>query len=219
MKHYRYLFWDLDGTITNSYPGIRNCVNYALDHFGITIKEEDYRKFIGPPLRVSFPEVCGFDQETTEEAVRLYRERYVPVGLYETELFPGAKEALAALHAAGYRQYLTSSKPEPQCRELLGRLELADLFDDIVGASLDGRIDSKLSVLEETFRRLEKSDSSYAKKDTVLIGDTRFDAEGAMDAGIDFVGVGYGYGDREEMKALGALAVYDSLEEFCADLL
>ena len=83
----------------------------------------------------------------------------------------------------------------------------------MVGASEDGRIDSKAEVLAEAFRRLREADPSFSPEDAVLIGDTRFDAEGAAQAGMDCIGVSYGFGTREELLEHGALKVCDSLEE------
>jgi phosphoglycolate phosphatase len=220
MKKYRYIFWDLDGTIVNSFEGVTNCVQYALGHFGITVEgEANLRRFIGPPLRQSFPEYCGLSAEQTEEAVRLYRERYIPIGVYECELFPRVREALAAFRMAGLFQVLTSSKPEAQCKQVLEKFHLVEQLDEIVGASPDGRIDTKLEVLNEAFRRLEARDASFSRDQVVLIGDTRYDAQGAAQAGIDCIGVSYGFGTPEELLESGALAVYSDLCSLVTDLL
>lgn len=212
MKKYQYIFWDLDGTIINSYQGVTNCVKHALEHFGITIEEESQlRKFIGPPLRKSFPEICGLTPEQTEEAVRIYRERYIPIGVYECELFPGVRETLEAFHKAGLIQVLASSKPEAQCRQVLGKFGLTEQLDEIVGASLDGKIDTKIQVLNEAFRRMKERSAAFSRDQVVLIGDTHFDVDGAKEAGIDCIGVSYGFGTEEELVTHGAVAVYPDL--------
>lgn len=210
---YRYIFWDLDGTIANTYEGISNCLRYALKPYQICLEsEEEVRKFIGPPFRYSFPKYCGLDPKQTEEAIGRYRERYIPVGVYECELFPGVRETMEKFRAAGCVQVLTSSKPEAQCRQILEKFELADLFDEVTGASPDGKIDTKLEVLQEAFRRIcQKEDCQ--KDQVILIGDTQYDVDGAKAAGIDCIGVTYGFGTREELFAHGVVDACRNLEE------
>ena len=212
MSRYKYIFWDLDGTIANTYEGISKCIRYALEPFGVQVKEEDMLKFIGPPLRCSFPEYCGLDRAQTEAAVARYRERYMPIGVYECEMFPGVKEAIERFCQAGCVQILTSSKPEPQCLEILKKFGILKYFDEVVGASLDGKIDTKDQVLTEALRRLAAKDKDLQKDQVVLIGDTRYDAQGAVRIGIDCVGISYGFGTGEELLADGAVCVYPDLK-------
>ncbi|MCD8218478.1 MAG: HAD hydrolase-like protein [Clostridiales bacterium] len=244
LKKYRYIFWDLDGTIVNTYEGVSKSVQYALEPYGMQIEgKENLRRFIGPPLRESFPKYAGIPQEQVEEAVARYRERYNPIGVFECELFPGVKEAMQRFREAGLVQVLTSSKLEERCRDILNKFELTEYLDEIVGASQDGRIDSKIEVLQEAFRRLsvsypekEASDSlqfrnceagvlccpdnsGFRKEDTVLIGDTKYDADGAGEAGIDCIGVSYGFGTREELLEHGAIAVFDDLDVLADELI
>lgn len=227
LKKYRYIFWDLDGTIVNTYEGVSKSVQYALEPYGKRIEGEDnLRRFIGPPLRESFPKYAGIPQEQVEEAVARFRERYNPIGVFECELFPGVRETMERFREAGLVQVLTSSKIEERCRDILNKFELTGYLDEIVGASPDGRIDSKIEVLHEAFQRLSVSYpkkgvsdfTQFRKEDTVLIGDTMFDAEGACEVGIDCIGVSYGFGTREELEAHGAIAVFDDLQAL-ADLL
>ena len=219
MKKYDYIFWDMDGTIANTYEGVSNCIKYALEPYGFMIAEKDIVKFIGPPLRQAFPKHCGLSPEQTEEAVKKFRERYIPIGVYECEMFPGVKETLERFHDAGYIQVLTSSKPEGQCHNILKKFGILELFDEVVGASLDGKIDTKIQVLNEAFRRMEVKGEDFDKSKVVLIGDTHYDAVGAQMAGIDCIGVSYGFGTEEELMENGALAVYPNLEELLKAIL
>ncbi|MCD8365420.1 MAG: HAD hydrolase-like protein [Clostridiales bacterium] len=237
LKKYRYIFWDMDGTIVNTYEGVSKCVQYALEPYGVQIEgEENIRRFIGPPLRDSFRRYAGIPQEQVEEVVARFRERYNPIGVFECELFPGVREAMQRFREAGLVQVLTSSKIEERCRDILEKFKLTGYLDEIVGASPDGKIDSKIEVLQEAFRRLALSYPEtggsdcansekgkigildcpdcrgFRKEDTVLIGDTKYDADGAREAGIDCVGVSYGFGTREELMRHGALEVYDDLQ-------
>lgn len=214
MKNYRYIFWDLDGTLMDTYEGVSRCVQYALEFYGIHIEEkETLRRFIGPPLRESFPKLAGLPQEYVEDAVARYRERYYPVGIFECAPFPGVEDVLEVFQKAGKVQVVSSSKPEVMCRKILDKFHMTGWFAQIVGASEDGRIDTKAQVLREAFRRLRAQDPSFSPEDAVLIGDTRFDAEGAAQAGMDCIGVSYGFGTGEELLEHGAVLVCGSPEE------
>ena len=125
MKKYKFIFWDMDGTLANTYEGVTNCVKYAMEPYGIHLEgEEELRKFIGPPLRFSFTTYCGLSEEEAEKAIVRYRERYIPIGVYECELFEGVRETIQAFKEAGYIQVITSSKPEAQCRQVLEKFDL-----------------------------------------------------------------------------------------------
>ncbi|MCD8300531.1 MAG: HAD hydrolase-like protein [Clostridiales bacterium] len=219
MKNYKYIFWDLDGTLINTYEGVSNCVQHALDHYGIDLRGTDYSCFIGPPLRYSFPKYAGIPEKDVEEAVSFFRERYDTIGVYECEPFPDVKETLLAFKAAGYTQALASSKLEDRCKNIIDKFGLTGILDFVVGSSRDGKIDSKIEVLNETFHILSEADPSFKKEDAVLIGDTKYDADGARQAGIDCIGVSYGFGTREDLLARGVVKIYDSLKELAEDLI
>lgn len=210
MKTYRYIFWDLDGTIINSFEGVSKCLRYAFSSCGYEVPEDDVlRKFIGPPFRYSFPLYANIAEDQMEPVIEKYRERYNTVGVFECELFSGVRESMEAFQKAGLVQVLASSKPEAQCRDILNKFALTSFFDEIVGATPDGRIDSKIQVLNEAFRRLGENHVAFSMEDVVLLGDTKFDANGAKEAGIDCIGVSYGFGTVEDLKESGVVAVFD----------
>jgi len=205
----RTVLLDLDGTIVNSEPGITACVQYTLKAYGLEeLDAGTLRTFIGPPLRQSFMRHCGVSERQAEDMVKKYRERYVPVGMYESGVYPGVEHFLKFLRREGYQVALASSKPEEMCKKLLEHFKLSEYFDEIVGATPDGRIDTKLEVLRELFLRLH----IVSPDEVALVGDTRFDAEGAKEAGIRAIGITYGFGTRQEMEDAGAV-VFDSLPE------
>ena len=204
------VLFDLDGTLINSAPGIMRSTCFALENMHREIPEETvHRKFIGPPLADSFMKHCSMTREEATEAVAWYRKRYQVKGMYECELYPGVTESIRRLKAAGYIIGLASSKPEHLCRGILTYHQAFDLFDDIVGATEDGRISTKDQVLAEVMRRW----THLPKEEMILVGDTIYDIEGANQSGIASIGVSYGFGDVAEMSSAGALAILDSMSE------
>ena len=204
------VLFDLDGTLSNSKEGITKCVQYALKHFGIEEPDRDKLEiFIGPPLVDSFMNFYGMSLEDAKIATAKYRERYTPIGIHEASMYPGTRECIEELKKQGYIIGMASSKPEEYCRIILEDFGILDLFDDVVGATMDGRIDSKEEVLMEVFRRW----SHYGKDEMCLIGDSIYDVEGANLVGIPCIAVSYGFGDVKQMTEAGAVAVIDNLVE------
>ena len=209
MKKYDVILFDLDGTLTNSELGITTCVQHALRHFGIEVEDRrSLRHFIGPPLLDSFMKHYNMSKEQAEEAVVKYRERFSTVGLFENEVYPGIDSLLEKLKQEGKLLATASSKPENFVLQILEHFGLDGYFDEIAGAELStsGR-NSKEAVLRYVLDRLGVEDLSTA----VLVGDTKFDVQGAKSQGIDCIGVTYGFGTAAELK--GCVAVADSVAE------
>ncbi len=209
----------MDGTIVDTYEGVSRSLQPAFERYGIKTEGMDYYNFIGPPLRFSLPKYAGVPKEHLEEVIDVFHQRYQTVGVFECSLFPGVREAFIALRDAGYIQMIASSKPEEQCKGILEKFKLADLLDDVVGASFDGRIDTKMEVLNEAFRRIGEADPQFHKDEVVLIGDTKYDADGAAQAGIDCIGVAYGFGGRKELAEHGAKVIFDDLDALTKEFL
>ncbi len=204
------VLFDLDGTLINSALGITTSTRYALRAFGIEEPDLDnLRCFIGPPLADSFQRYYDFSPEKARQAVEKYRERYNVKGIFECELYQDVETVLKRLRESGYRIAMASSKPEVSCKRILEHFEIADYFDEITGATLDGSRDSKLEVLQEVVRRLSIS----CMEDALLVGDTCFDVQGAKEAGMKCLGVSYGFGTREDLLENGAIAVCGSMKE------
>lgn len=211
MKQFHTVLFDLDGTLSNSQEGICKCVKYALEDFGIDEKDEEKLKlFIGPPLEEMFMEVYGF---TKEEAVRArckYRERFEPIGIYENEPYEGIVEMLAALHKEGISLGVATSKPEEYAIKILDKYDMVRYFTVISGADLEGAHVTKTAVLSEALRRLkekaaEKEGGSSDKSEGVLmVGDRKYDVEGAKECGVPCVGVGFGFARPGELEQAGA---------------
>ncbi len=195
------VLFDLDGTLTDSGEGIINCAALALTHFGLPVPDrETMRVFVGPPLRDTFMKF-GVPEDKTEEAVTVYRSRYTTVGKFENFPYPGIPELLQTLKDHGHRLFVATSKPEELSVEILQKFGLADYFERICGAALDGSRDSKASVIAYLLS-LEGD-----VKNTVMVGDTHYDVLGAKAHGISTIGVSWGYGKVEDMVSAGAAAI------------
>lgn len=211
MSKYDVILFDLDGTISNSKEGITKCVQYALSKFGIEEPDLDaLEHFIGPPLRDEFTKAYGFSEEEAEKATAIYRERYEPIGIYETYMYPGILELLKELKKKGKTVGLATSKPQEMAEEVLNYFGITEYFDYVMGAEKVGPRQSKTDVLLELFKIMELPEE---KSNVVLIGDTCFDVKGAGNVGIDCIGVSFGYGKRSELLEAGAVFVVDDTKE------
>lgn len=209
---YRYVFFDLDGTLTDSKEGILNCLRYAFEKLGEPVpSEETLLQFIGPPLQESFIRWCGFTPERAAEGLRLFRERYVPIGKFENAPAPGMAELCRRLKERGYVLALASSKPEAMCVPICERFGFAPFLDVIVG-SAPGDDWEKEDVIREAMGRLGLTE---AQRDEILmVGDRKFDVLGASACGIACVGVEFfGYAQPGELAQAGAVAVVRTAEE------
>ena len=201
------ILFDLDGTLTDSGEGIINCVMYALERFSLPIPpRESLRYFVGPPLHESFIKQ-GVPADRAEEAVAVYRERYVPTGMFENTPYAGVRELLENLTAAGHTLYVASSKPEWMCVDILKHFDLANYFDMICGATMDTSRTNKEAVIEYLIHENGKTDNM------IMVGDTKFDVLGAKAHGIPCIGVSWGYGSVSEMEEAGAAAIVHTMEQ------
>lgn len=216
MKKYKYLLFDLDGTLTDPYEGITKSVRYALDAFGIKDEPlEKLKKFIGPPLKESFMEFYGFEEAQATDAVAKYRERFNDTGIYENRLYNGIAPLLCQLKQSGYVLAIASSKPTVFVERILEYFHIDSYFDNVTGSFLDGRRTKKSEVIEAVIAALHITDRGEA----LMIGDRLHDVRGAKEAGLDCLGVAFGYGGREELEKAGATAVADTVEQLKAYLL
>lgn len=205
----KYILFDLDGTIIDSFEGISKSFIYALKHFGIDEKAENLRRVVGPPLTYSFSRFYNFQGEQLERAILYYRERYKCDGVRECSLYDGVKECLKSLKEGGFVLALATSKPEKFAKMILQDKEIFDYFSVVVGSGLDGSLDTKKDVIEEALKRL----GSPERDECVMVGDRIHDVEGAKMCSVKTIGVSYGFCPdvNEEMK--DAIAVASSPEE------
>lgn len=201
------ILFDLDGTLTDSSEGITKCAQLALEHYGIHVEDRNTLKFfIGPPLRESFPQM-GIPESEVEEAVRIFRKRYLVEGKFENAPYPGIGEVLKALKQEGYDLYVATSKPQSTAVEILTKFGLASYFTYICGAEMDGVRDKKEEVVGAVLDMLRSGEK------VLMVGDTVFDVEGAKRMGVPCVCVSWGFGDKAEMAAAGAIGMVDTMDE------
>lgn len=209
----QYLLFDLDGTLTDPKVGITTCVQYALDSMGIHETDLDkLEPFIGPPLKDSFMQFYGLDEAQADAAVEKYRERFKDIGLFENEVYRGIPKMLKTLKAKGLHLAVASSKPTVFVERILQHFHMDGYFEAIVGSELDGTRVNKEEVIQEALHRLFRGQNVDRDK-IYMIGDRKFDAEGARKMGIESIGVTYGYGDMEELMEAHADYIVRSVKE------
>ena len=207
------LFFDLDGTLTDSKTGIVRSVQYSLDSLGIKIKNtDDMTKFIGPPLRESFKVLYGLDDETVEKAVEKFRERYFVTGVYENEMYPGIDTMLQQQKDAGKILIVATSKVTVLANTVLSHFGLDKYFDYISGSEMNGDRSEKSEIIQYAIEQNNITDLSGC----IMIGDRKHDVTGAKTAGMKSIGVLYGYGDRNELSEAGADYIVNDVSELSA---
>lgn len=212
--NYATILFDLDGTLTDSEPGIVNSVLHALRRFGMDAEREALRAFIGPPLYDSFRGVMGMSDADARRAVDVYRDYFRERGMYENAPYPGVPEMLRRLRASGRRLLVATSKPEIFARRIAVHFGLSEALHAVYGADLEGGRSAKIDVI-----RYALAEQGVRPGDAVMVGDRKYDIAGAKAAGLADVGVLYGYGTREELEAAGASRLADSVAELEALLL
>lgn len=201
------IFFDLDGTLTDSGEGIINCATLALEHFGLPIPtREEMRVFVGPPLDKTFMQF-GVPAEKTQEAIDVFRSRYLVVGKFENTPYPGIHQLLERLKTQGHRLFVATSKPEVTALEVLEKFKLTDYFEMICGATMDGSRVHKADVIAYLLNKIGTPEN------ILMVGDTEFDVLGASHHGIATIGVAWGYGTVEAMQKAGAIAIAYTMDE------
>jgi len=215
MSFYTDIIWDLDGTVTDSSPGIFNAARFALSHFDIE-KENNYLKqILGPPLHKSFETLFGLTKNDAEKAVKLFREYYSDKGLFENIPYTGINTLLEKLKEDGKRLYLATSKPEVFANKILKHFGLSEYFDFTAGSLLDNSRSDKADVIAHVI----ESSGSIIKKSAIMIGDRKHDIVGAKAHNIKSIGVLYGYGSAEEFEQFPPTIVVENVDSLKKHLL
>ncbi|MBQ5999183.1 MAG: HAD-IA family hydrolase [Treponema sp.] len=206
-----YVFFDLDGTLTDSQPGIYDSLRIMLGHFGITKTDEELKPFLGPALWDSLPMYCGFTHEQCKEAVKVFREHYFSKGIYNNRVYDGIVPLLEELKAAGKKLVIATGKPTEQAEIVVNHFDLAKYFDFIAGSSLDTSRSKKSQVIAYALQNLNFGEND--KRRILMVGDRKNDIDGAHENGLKVAAVLYGYGSRPEFEKAGADYIVDSVAE------
>ena len=192
-----YVYIDLDGTLTDPFEGISNCIAHALGKLGQERPADaELRRFIGPPLLETFEELVG--TEVAPRALGYYRERFTEIGWRENALYPGICVAMEALTSAGHRCFVATSKPRVFAQRIVEHFGLSSYFDDVYGSELDGTRTDKTELLR--FAARQRTEGWRP----VMIGDRYHDIVGALNNGFRAIGVTWGFGTDDELRGAGA---------------
>lgn len=216
-SRFEVVLLDLDGTLTDSAPGIINGLRYSLDAMGIEHPDEaTMRTFLGPPLADTYGGFFGMNQGEIDHAIALYREHYHEVGLFENDVYPGIPGLLDALDEASAVLAVATSKPTYSATRILEHYSLAGHLAFIGGAELDGSRNGKAAVIAHTLDALTAAGCYRDGTSVVMVGDREHDVQGAAEHGIDTVGVLWGYGTSEELLGAGAVALAERPSDLLA---
>lgn len=206
----KYILFDLDGTIADPKEGITKSVAYALKKFNIKVESlDELCKFIGPPLKDSFMEYYNFSEEKAEKAIEYYREYFSEIGIYENIIYNGIEGLFEELREKNKTLIVATSKPTVFSVKILEHFNLNRYFNFVSGSNIDGTRTKKGEVIQYALERNNIKD----KSEVIMIGDRKHDIYGAKEAGIECIGVLYGYGDYEELCNSGATKIAKNIEE------
>ena len=194
----RIIFFDLDGTLTDAGPGIKACINYALNKMNFKKLGMDSDWVVGPSLWGTFKKL-GIPEENLNEAVNLYRERYNVKGYLENSVYLGIPGQLAMLLEMGYVLSLATSKPTVSASAILEYFDLTRYFSYEFGSNLDGSLSDKSILLKHAL-----AVTGFEPNNALMIGDRQYDIIGAKSNLIKSLGVSYGYGSTNELREAGA---------------
>lgn len=208
MKYENVLF-DLDGTLTDSKPGIINSIRQAFRYFDINYDTMDLNQFIGPPLMNTLVDSMGMDFKKAEEVVKKYRDYYSQTGIFENSLYDGIQEMLAWLKDKGHNLVIATSKPSHFTNIVLKHFNISQYFSYIAASDFNRSFDTKQRVIEDALKQCNITDLCS----TVMIGDRKYDIIAAKAVGIAAIGVLYGYGNYDELSEAGADFIVENVQE------
>lgn len=206
---YDAVFFDFDGTIADTGVGIFNSVRFAVAAMGFDpLPEDRLRTFIGPPVFDSFKRELDMTDKQSEKAVEKYRENYIRSGIYQLEMYPGIETLIKELKKSGIKVAIASSKPEKFVIKVIDYLKISHLIDFIAAPESDNAPEGKAVLVERAVKHF-----GVEKSKALMIGDRYFDIDGANGAGVESIGVTFGYGSEEELRSAGATYLADSADD------
>lgn len=209
--NYKYdaVFFDFDGTIADTGEGIFSSVEYAIEEMGFSpLPFDRLRTFIGPPIFESFRRELGMNDEQAAVAVEKYRERYSESGIFRLRVYDGIEDLIKQIKKSGIKVAIASSKPEKFVMRLIDYLNISPLIDFIAAPESDKAPEGKTVLVEKAVNRF-----GVDKTRALMVGDRYFDIDGANGAGVESVGVTFGYGSREELEKAGSTYLADNADD------
>lgn len=208
---YKYIFFDLDGTVSDPMIGICTSVSQSLARMGLEAPDiHTLTPFIGPPLKQSYKEFYNFTDEQAEQAIIYYRERYSTIGLFENDLYPGMADMLKDLSERGCHLAIASGKPTPFVKRILDKFEISQYFEVILGSEFDGTREKKIDTIHDVLS-IFSPDEAISKESFAMVGDRKFDIIAGKEAGFSTIAVSYGYGPMEELTKESPDLIVDSV--------
>ncbi|MCK5044722.1 HAD hydrolase-like protein [Candidatus Parcubacteria bacterium] len=205
-----YILFDLDGTLTDSKPGVTKSIQYSLSKFGIEVADlDELTKFIGPSFRESLMVWYGFSEKDLKLAIKYYHEHFKEKGMFDNSPYSNIDKTLTALKEKGKKLAVATLKPTVFADQILDHFDLSHYFEHIIGSDLNGQFFGKKEIIGECIKRFNEPN----KEKYIMVGDTKYDILGAKEAGISSVGVLYGYGLKEDLINAGADCLVSSHED------
>ena len=211
MSKYDYVLFDFDGTVTDTGEGILKSLQYSFSEMGHEVPDlSDLKKFIGPPIHYSYTTFYGVPEEQVGDYIKKYRERYRAKGIYECYIYDGMRETIEALRSHGIKIGIASSKPVSLIYDVMNHLGITELFDEVTGVTVDDSNHSgKAFLVKGCMEGLGAKDKSRV----LMVGDRKFDIDGAAGAGVDSCAVLFGYGSKEEFLEHNATYIIEKARD------
>lgn len=211
MSKYDYVLFDFDGTVTDTGEGILKSLQYSFSAMGHEVPDlSELKKFIGPPIHYSYTTFYGISEEDVGDYIKKYRERYREKGIYECYVYEGMRETIEALRNKGVKIGIASSKPVSLIYDVMNHLGITELFDAVTGVTVDDSNHSgKTFLVLDCMEKLGAADKSRV----LMVGDRKFDLDGASGAGVDSCAVLFGYGSKEEFLKHNATYIIEKAED------
>lgn len=211
MKKFDYILFDFDGTIFNTSPGVFKSFDKVVEYYNLDIDKSLYNKMIGPPLYESFSNILHLPESEIRNAIDVYRKEYAKGRMFDCTVYDGVIDLIQSLRNAGKKVYVATSKPEIYAREILKKNNLTELFDFIGGSDTEEK--SRVNKIDVIKYVLESQHLTDKKDKVLMIGDRHYDVNGAHLAGLECMGILWGFGTREEFTECKADYICSSTSE------
>lgn len=210
MKEYKAVIFDLDGTLFDTSFGIIKSIEYTVEKLYLRkLTEEEKLSFIGPPPKHSFKKIYSLSEEEINKAVNIFREEYKNKYLFDAVLYPNIKDLLEILKSKNILMAIATNKREDLSVLLIEHFRLSEYFSVIKGSDFENTL-TKTDMINFCIDKLK-----VAGENSIMIGDSVSDEEGAKKAKLDFIAVTYGFGykNKKELDIGQTVSVCSSVQK------